>query len=119
MSAESARITPVPIEDAPTNNEVYEGLAKILREKILFGLAVYPFLSPSMLHVFLGTATPKSLWKDVVLEALLKEGLVCKDEVTLTSPHDRTQTYTILRLADAVYITPRVQTSEESSSTQA
>lgn len=79
-----------------------------LRQKILFGLSVYPFLSPSMLHVFLGTSTPTSIWKEQVLRQLLEDGLVVQEDVQLTSPSDRSQTYTILRLADRAYTPPAV-----------
>jgi len=104
MPAESVRV--IPDSSAEEVNSAYEAMGDMLREKILFGLAIYPFLSPSQLHVFLGTATPKSIWKDVVLEALLAEGAVVKEEITLVSPHERTQTYTILRLACNPYTPP-------------
>lgn len=79
-----------------------ENFAQMLREKILFGLQVYPYLSPTMLHVFLQTATPAGIWKPILNE-LIVEGLVVSEEVTLTSPHERTQTYTILHLATTPY----------------
>jgi hypothetical protein len=88
------------------SSAAFEALEQILRDKILFGLTVYPALSPSMLHVFLGTATPKALWKDIVLEKLLLEGVVTKTEATLTSPYDRTQTYTVLHLTSNLYTPP-------------
>jgi hypothetical protein len=105
---------PIPSEVVEANS-AYEAMGDMLREKILFGLSIYPFLSPSMLHVFLGTATPKSIWKDVVLKALVEEGLVCSEEVTLTSPHDRTQTYNILRLAENTYTAPTPITTAATS----
>jgi hypothetical protein len=83
--------------------------AESLEAKILFGLSVYPYLSPSMLHVFLGTATPASLWKDTILARLLTEGQVVQEEIPLQSPAGRSQTYTILRLPNNVYKPPRVQ----------
>jgi hypothetical protein len=83
---------------SPEQSNAADEYAQTLRRKILFGLYVYPYMNPSMLHVFLGTATPKALWKDVILKELIQEGHVTEDSVQLTSPHDRTQTYTILRL---------------------
>jgi hypothetical protein len=74
-----------------------------LRQKILFGLRIYPYVNPSMLHVFLGTSTPSSLWKDLVLAGLIEEGLVVSETVTLTSPFDRSQSYTVLHLTENAY----------------
>lgn len=106
----SSSSNPAPVEPTPGESAVVvdavEEYQKTLREKILFGLRVYPAVSPTMLHTFLGTATPKSIWKDVVLEELLREGVVIKEEVSLTSPIERNQTYTILRLRDIPYTPP-------------
>ena len=77
-----------------------------LREKILFGLSIYKYVTPTMLHTFLGTSTPASLWKEVILAELLADGTVVSDTVTLTSPHDRQQTYTILHLPENVFVPP-------------
>lgn len=87
--------------EGPVEEGVIDYL-KLLREKILFGLEVYPYVSPSMLHVFLGTATSAHVWKSI-LNDLIAEGLVTREEVTLTTPHDRTQTYTILHLTQKPY----------------
>lgn len=91
---------PTPDDAVSTAAEEY---IDILRTKILFSLKVYPFLSPSMLHVALGTATSTALWKPI-LEALIVEGKVNEAKVQLTSPHDRSQTYTILHLSDNTYV---------------
>jgi hypothetical protein len=91
--------------------------AQNLREKILFGLSIYKFVSPTMLHVFLGTSIPSALWKDEVLTKLIEEGLVIQENVSLTSPLDRSQSYTVLRLAENAYIppeTPAAATSPQS-----
>ena len=96
-----------PVENVPQAPDAAADYVRQLREKILFGLSVYHFLSPSMLHVFLGTATPASLWKDKILTELLEEGLVVKEDVQLTSPFERSQTYTILRLPDNKYKAPK------------
>lgn len=79
--------------------------ARILREKILFGLEIYPAVSPTMLHTFLGTATSTHVWKPI-LNDLIAEGLVARVEVTMTSPHDRTQTYSVLHRTDKPYALP-------------
>lgn len=86
-----------------------------LRQKILFGLSVYPFVSPSMLHVFLGTSTPSSIWKEQVLRQLLEEGVVVQEDVQLTSPAERSQTYTVLRLADRPYSPPEPLTEAKAA----
>ena len=114
MPMESASLIPPqppssadPMADpGPTITEAFETQVKLLREKIIFGLTIYPALSPSMLHVFLGTAQPKSIWKDVVLEQLISDGVVVKADVALTSPNDRAQTYTVLHLTSKPYTSP-------------
>lgn len=101
----------MPVEVETTVESPNDGLQEYvatLRKKILFGLAIYPALSPSMLHVFLGTATAVSVWKPL-LSDLLAEGLVVEEEHQLKSPHDRSQTYTILRLACNAYSPPTPQ----------
>lgn len=77
-----------------------------LEQKILYGLSIYKFVSPTMLHVFLGTSTPASLWKDQVLQSLIASGQVISENVTLTSPFDRSQSYTVLHLPENVYTPP-------------
>lgn len=82
----------------------------LLEQKILYGLSIYRFVSPSMLHVFLGTSTPASLWKDQVLQRLIESGQVISENVTLTSPFDRSQSYTVLHLPENVYEPPAALT---------
>lgn len=100
--------------DERTDEEILQESANAymaqLREKILFGLSIYKYLNPSMLHVFLGTSTPSSLWKDQVLEQLLAEGAVVKTDIQLTSPSERSQSYTILHLPENKYSPPEVST---------
>lgn len=96
------------IEEASTPSDAATKYKESLRSKILFGLSVYPFVNPSMLHVFMGTSTPTSIWKDEVLEELIQEGLVVKEDVQLTSPSERSQTYTVLHLAEREYTPPNV-----------
>ena len=87
----------------------------ILREKILFGLTIYPAVSPTMLHTFLGTSTSTHVWKPI-LNDLIGEGLVERTEVTLTSPHDRVQTYTIIHRTDKPYNKPAYTLDSDSDS---
>ena len=83
--------------------EALEDYTQMLRDKILFALTIYPALAPYMLHPFLGTSTSTHVWKPI-LNALIAEGLVEKVEVTLKSPMDRQQTYTIIRRTDKDYV---------------
>jgi hypothetical protein len=91
-----------------SNFEAMEDYVRMLREKILFGLEIYTFVSPTMLHTFLGTSTSAHVWKPI-LNQLIAEGLVEREEVTHITPHtlhERTQTYTILHLAQNHYPNP-------------
>lgn len=101
------------MNDATTRPEAMDPAYDMWREKVLFGLSIYPVISPSMLHIFVGTAVPKSLWKDVILKELIQEGLVVQENITLTSPHDRVQTYTLLRLATTPYVAPADAQTEQ------
>lgn len=92
-------------EASGLNDDTVQDYGQLLRDKILFGLEVYPFVSPTMMHTFLGTATPSAIWKEV-LNHLIAEELVVKTEVRLTSPHDRVQSYTVLHLASKPYCVP-------------
>jgi hypothetical protein len=85
------------VQDTP--REAADSYMAQLREKIVFGLSMYPYLNPTMLHTFLGTSTPVSLWKDQVLAQLIEEGIVVQTNVSRLSPQQRTQTYSVLHLA--------------------
>ena len=87
---------------------------KKLREKILFGLEIYPAVSPTMLHTFLGTSTSADVWKSI-LEELIIEGLVSRTEVQLTSPYDRVQTYTIIHRTNKPYVKPAYTLDSDSN----
>lgn len=94
-------------EEVPMQNAA-ELYTSELEEKILYGLSIYRFLNPSMLHVFLGTSTPVALWKNEVLRKLLEEGRVVSVTFTLTSPAGRSQTYEVLHLPENEYIPPSI-----------
>lgn len=106
MTEDSSPSSKPAAADIPEVDQSLEEYKQMLREKILFGLEIYPAISPSMLHVFLGTATSTHVWKPI-LNDLISEGLVQKQEVTLTSPIDRVQTYTILHRAENSYTKPK------------
>lgn len=106
---ENSSPEPIEAEATTTTSDLVasplEDYSQILREKILFGLKVYPYLMPTMMQVFLGTSTPTKVWKPI-LEGLITEGLVGRQEVVLTSPYERIQTYTILHLTTNPYPNP-------------
>jgi|SRR5882724_6426181 len=84
-----------------------------LEEKILFGLSIYKFVSPTMLHTFLGTSTPVDLWKKQVLAKLLADGRVLLTTITLTSPAQRSQSYSVLHLPENEFTTPSATSSAD------
>lgn len=69
-----------------------------IRERISHALSIYPKLSPSMLQVGIGTALAPKIWKPV-LETMIKEGVVIKEELSAKTPGNRDLEYTILSLA--------------------
>lgn len=74
----------------------------MLRDKILFYLELYPFLSRSMIHMALGTATSRRLWSPI-LDKLIEEGAVVCTTLHAKTPLDRNQTFTIFHLASRTY----------------
>ena len=105
----------MPTTSTEVEPEVVSAYTAMIREQILFSLKVWPYVSPSQLHVGLGTATPSNLWR-MVLDGLIEEGLVCKRQIKLISPRERNQTYTILHLACNDYIPPEGVLSDTASS---
>lgn len=71
---------------------------KMFREKIIHVLSIYPRLSNSMLQVGVGTGIPPQLWKPI-LQSLIKEGVIIESSLSVKTPIDRIQSYTILTLA--------------------
>ena len=67
---------------------------RMLRDKILFALELYHFLSKSMIHQAVGTATSRRLW-DPVLDELIKEGAVVCTTLEAKTPLGRNQTFNI------------------------
>lgn len=75
---------------------------ELLRAKILHQLEIFPFLSRSMIHMSIGTATPTQLWGPI-LDSLVEEGAVKVTELSCRTPGDRQQAYTIYHLATNHY----------------
>lgn len=72
-------------------------LIETTRLRILHSLEIFPFVSASMLHQAIGTATPTQLWKPV-LQQLVNEGKVSETAHQATTPTGRNQGYTIYHL---------------------
>lgn len=70
-----------------------------IRAKIIHTLSIWPKLSPSMLQVGIGTALSPKLWHPI-LNQLISEGVVVRDELPAKSAAGRDQIYTILRLQE-------------------
>ena len=70
-----------------------------IRERILFTLAIYPKLSPTMLQVSLGTSTRPSIWHPV-LNKLIEDGLVDRIQIRppTPAPSGRDQVFTVIQL---------------------
>jgi hypothetical protein len=81
-----------------------------VRERILHALEIFPFISSSMLHQAIGTATLGSLWKPVLNE-LIEEGLVVETTFSGKSSGGRTQSYSILHLPRNKYSYPLSQST--------
>lgn len=83
------------------NAEVEDDFVSItedtIRNKIVHVLTVYPKVSKSMLQVGIGTAVSPKIWH-VVLDHLISEGRVQQEQLSLTGPTGREQTYTIIQL---------------------
>lgn len=74
-----------------------------VRERILYALEIFPFISSSMLHQAIGTATLTALWKPI-LEDLVESGSVKETSFSARSVGGRAQSYTIYHLAKYDYI---------------
>lgn len=67
-----------------------------IEDKILHVLDIYPVISPSMLHIGIGSI-PTPLWKPI-LRKLINEGVVLSEELDTTTVTGRNFTYTRLSL---------------------
>lgn len=82
-----------------------DSMAQVIEEtklRILHALEVFPFISASMLHQAIGTATSGRLWKPI-LEALVEEGKVIVHELAARGVSGRSQTYVIYHLPKNEY----------------
>lgn len=93
MSTEAQKV----LEEAGVN------AVEQVRERILYALEIFPFISSSMLHQAIGTATLTALWKPI-LEDLVEGGLIKETSFSARSVGGRAQSYTIYHLAKHDYI---------------
>jgi hypothetical protein len=70
---------------------------KALRDKILFTLAHYPVLTPTMLQVGIGPHHAPKDWRPI-LQQLLDTGFIRREEETTTSTYGQARTLVKLRL---------------------
>ena len=71
----------------------------VIRTKITFLLGIYPTISPSMMQVGLGMQYKPKDWRPV-LDDMVREGYVLKEEKQVDTPFNQCRTYTLLRLAE-------------------
>ena len=93
---------PINASMVPEVDSLGASMQESMRKRILHNLEVFPFLSSSMLHIGIGTATMTEFWKPV-LAKLVEDGEVCVHEVTAMAPSDRRQVYTIYHLPGMIY----------------
>lgn len=72
---------------------------KDIRERICHILTIYHRISPSMMHVAIGSSIMSKWWKPILAE-LIKCGEVKEEHIACLSTTERNQTYTVLSLAD-------------------
>jgi hypothetical protein len=77
-------------------------VAEETSERILHALEIFPFISASMLHQAIGTATAGNLWKPI-LEQLVELGEIKETTFSAKTPTGRTQSYTIYHLSKHTY----------------
>lgn len=92
--------TPVPIPTIQVDLQV--DAQDFYRQRILHTLEVFPFLSASMIHVGIGTASPSPIWKPV-LQDLVNSGEVVMTEISANAPSERRLAYTIYHLSSRAY----------------
>lgn len=78
-------------------NTEEQDLKQDIEDKLIHLLKIYPYLSPSMLQVGLGTSMPSKLWKPV-LEELIGRHVIGEENLMMLSTKGRHQTYTRLHL---------------------
>lgn len=87
-------------EVTPARAEEFDAQGAV-KAKILHALEIFPFVSASMIHMAIGTATMSALWKPV-LDKLVDEGEVVLLAVAAAGLN-RAQVYHIYHLPKAKY----------------
>lgn len=77
----------------------YKAFRQQIRDKIIQTLTIWPRLSPSMLQVGIGTSVKPTLWHPI-LDSLIKEGIVARDEISMKSHIGRDQVYSVIHLVN-------------------
>lgn len=70
---------------------------KDVEDRIVAVLRIYPRLSPSMLHIGIGTSMPTKIWRPVLQDLIDRKIVVQESKVDL-SAKGRSQSHTILSL---------------------
>lgn len=78
-----------------------EGIEEV-RARILHLLEIYPFMARSMIQVGIGPGCPPKIW-DPILQQLVSEGKICKEEINTTSPKGRSGSKDVYHLPCFTY----------------
>lgn len=97
VTSTTAPLNETPVDEHET--DFVPAAEKIIRDKIIQTLTIWPRLSMSMLQVGIGTALTPKLWHPV-MDRLLADGVVIKEEIRAKSTLGRDQTYVVVRLAE-------------------
>lgn len=76
-----------------------EQFLKNLKEKLVFTLTVFPRLTSSQLQVGIGPHIQPRIWRPV-LEELIADGTVIREDLGITTPIGQYRTLTVLSLAN-------------------
>ena len=68
-----------------------------IQEQLTHLLKVYPVLSPTLIQGLLGSNIRPTFWKPV-LEAMIDEGSISRDEVQAQNAYGQFRSYTCIRL---------------------
>lgn len=74
---------------------------KDVEDRIISVLKVYPRISPSMLHIGIGSSMPTKIWRPV-LEDMVSRGIISIDHIADLSAKGRSQSHTIISLKETV-----------------
>lgn len=80
-----------------TDDETLDYDEDLIAAQIKCYLEVYPVLSPTMLQAALGPQTKPGIWRPV-LEEMVKNGIIVKDTVPVTTPSGRHRDFATLSL---------------------